>query len=274
MSLEQKLERLKTILRDMESIVIGYSGGVDSTFLAKIATDVLGDQALSVSAISESYPLYEQEEARQFAGELGLHWLTIRTSEIDNPEYRKNNSNRCFFCKEELVTHLERIRKERGFKTIAIGAITDDLGDWRPGQAAARQGGARFPLIEADLGKEEIRRLSQEMNLPIWNKPSFACLASRFPYGEEITREKLELVERAESVLREAGFRQFRVRHHNNLARIEVLPEEMGRLLELREELARRMKEIGYPYVTMDLVGYRSGSMNEILVQIEAPAKR
>lgn len=268
----RKYDHLLEILSEMESVVVGYSGGVDSTFLAKAATDALGGKALSVAAISESYPQHEREEAVRFAREIGLNFETAHTSEMDNPEYRKNAPNRCYFCKEELVRHLNRIKAERGFKHVAIGSIIDDLGDHRPGQQAAREGGARFPLIEAGLGKDEIRQLAREMDLPIWNKPSFACLSSRFPYGEEITAEKLAMVEKAEDIIREYGFGQFRVRHHGNLARIELIPAEMPKMMEHRTGISKRFKELGYAYVTMDLLGYRTGSMNETLVQIETPA--
>lgn len=268
-AIEQKLEKLKTILQDMESVVIGYSGGVDSTFLAKVAADVLGGKALSVAAISESYPRHEREEAAFFARNLGLRFETVNTTELDNPDYRRNGPDRCYHCKRDLIGSLKRIASERGLKTIALGTNIDDLGDYRPGQKAAEEGGARCPLVEAEMTKDDIRTLSQRLNIPTWNKPSFACLSSRLPYGEEITREKLDMVDRAEQVLRGYQFRQFRVRHHGNLARIEVPPEEMSRLLELREEIAPRLREIGYNYVSMDLVGYRTGSMNEVLYQIE-----
>ena len=267
-AIDQKYERLKAILRGMESVVIGYSGGVDSTFLAKVATDVLGQRALSVAAISESYPKWERDEAEKFAREMGLHYERIETSEMDNPEYRKNDPTRCYHCKQELVTQLQRIARTRGYKSFAIGTNYDDLGDYRPGRQAAREGGARSPLVEAELTKEDIRILSQRLGIPTWNKPSFACLSSRIPYGEEVTKEKLERIEQAEDVLRELGFVQFRVRHHKDLARIEVLPVEMPRLLEFREEITRRLKSIGYTFVAMDLLGYRTGSMNETLYKI------
>lgn len=266
---EQKYQHLREILRSMDGIVIGYSGGVDSTFLARVATDVLGERALSVSAISESYAAEERAEGQQFARDLGLNYIEVDTRELDNPEYRANNSNRCYFCKQELMTHLKQVAEREGIGVIALGTVTDDLGDYRPGQAAARELGARFPLLEADLSKDDVRVLSKQLNIPTWNKPAFACLSSRFPYGEEITAEKLKMVERAEGVLREFGFRQFRVRHHNNLARIEVAPNEMETLFREREPIAMQFREIGYAYVSMDLMGYRTGSMNEVLVQIE-----
>ncbi len=266
--LEKKFSHLKTILQDMESIIIGFSGGVDSTFLAKVATDVLGDKALSVAAISDSFPPHERQEAENLANELGLNYRSIQTSELDNPEYRKNDPNRCFFCKQELVNHLRKTANKYGIKNIALGTNYDDLRDYRPGQQAAQEGGSRFPLVEAELTKEDIRQLSNQLNIPTWNKPSFACLASRFPYGEEISKEKLERVGEAESALRELGFNQFRVRSHDNLARIEVMPEEMTKVLILKEEITQAVRRAGFAYVAMDLLGYRTGSMNEILHQV------
>ncbi len=272
-TIDHKYDRLKAILKEMGSVVIGYSGGVDSTFLAKVASDTLGEKALAVAAISESFPQHERAEAEAFANGLGLNYTTVTTHELQNPEFRKNESDRCYHCKQELVSHLFRIAKERGFNTVAIGTNLDDLGDHRPGQQAAKEAGARSPLIEAELTKDDIRQLSKRLNVPTHNKPSFACLSSRVPYGEEITGEKLEMVEKAEAVLREFRFTQFRVRHHQNLARIEVLPDEMQNLFDHREAIIERFLTIGYTYVSMDLTGYRTGSMNEILYQIETPSK-
>jgi pyridinium-3,5-biscarboxylic acid mononucleotide sulfurtransferase len=269
-SLSDKLAKLQENLKDMGSVLIGYSGGVDSTFLAKVATDVLGEKALSVIAVSESYPAHERYEAEKFAQELGLHCMTVSTSEIDNPDYQKNDSMRCYHCKKEMIHHLKKIAEEKGFFTIVIGTNYDDLGDYRPGQKAANEEGIRSPLVEVEMTKDEIRVLSKEMNIPTWDKPSFACLSSRVPYGDEISRETLEMIDRAEAVLREKGFIQFRVRHHKTLARIEVLPEEMQKLLENREPIAKKLKEVGYSHISMDLLGYRTGSMNEVLYKIGA----
>ncbi|MBI1390939.1 MAG: ATP-dependent sacrificial sulfur transferase LarE [bacterium] len=270
--LEQKYEKLRSILAGMDGLIVGYSGGVDSTFLAKVATDVLGERALSAAAISESFSQHERGEARRFAEELGLNYVEVITDEMNNPEYLKNAPDRCYYCKQEMFVHLKKLSKETGIKTIAIGVIVDDLSDHRPGQKAAREDGVRMPLAEAELTKDDIRALSARLGVPTWDKPSFACLSSRFPYGEEITREKLAMVEQAEDVLRSNGFRQFRVRHHKDLARIEIPAEDMPRLLEVRDAVYDRLKEIGYAYISMDLKGYRSGSMNETLVQIEPSA--
>ncbi|RJP25801.1 MAG: ATP-dependent sacrificial sulfur transferase LarE [Candidatus Omnitrophota bacterium] len=267
-TVEEKYQRLLSILKEMDSVAVGYSGGVDSTFLAKIAADVLGGNALSVAAISDSFPQHEREEAEKFARNLGLNYITIDTSELDNPDYRKNDPNRCFYCKQELVRRLRAVADEHGVKEIALGTNLDDLGDYRPGQAAAKEGGARFPMVEAEMTKDDIRHLSKQLGIPTWDKPSFACLASRFPYGEEISKEKLERVGQAESVLRELGFRQFRVRSHDNIARIEVLPNEMAKVILLREDITRLIRKAGFAYVAMDLLGYRTGSMNETLHQI------
>mgnify|MGYP000925130242 CR=1 FL=1 len=271
-SLDQKYEKLCSILRSMESVVIGYSGGVDSTFLAKVATDLLGDRALSVAAISESYPQHEQFEAAAFAQDLGLHFLTIQTSELDNPDYLKNAPDRCYHCKHELIAQLREVAIERGINAVVVGTNYDDLGDYRPGQQAVKEAGVRSPLVQAEMTKEDIRLLSRRLGIPTRDKPSVAGLSSRFPYGEASTREKLDMVDRAEQILREHHFRQFRVRHHDKLARIEVSPQDMQNLLSIREEITQKFRTIGYQYIAMDLIGYRTGSMNEVLHRIEMPA--
>ena len=262
---QQKFERLQTILRETGGVVMGYSGGVDSTLLAKTAYDVLGDRAVIVTSISEVLAEEELDDCRKIATGLGFQFRTIKTNELDLPEFRANSPLRCAFCKSELMDHLKAIAQEEGIETIALGVNVDDLDDYRPGQAAAKEKGARFPLLEAGMTKEDVRAISKALGLPTWNKPAFACLASRFPYGEEITDEKLTQVANAERILNQAGFRQYRVRYHKEVARIEVPPQDMPRLLDIRDEIVPKFKELGFVYTAMDLAGFRSGSMNEAL---------
>ena len=266
--LEQKYARLRTILRDMESVAIGYSGGVDSTFLLRVAVDVLGPRALAVIGRSETYPTREYEEAVALVKEFGARWLEVRTEETDNLKFSENPADRCYYCKTELFSKLHTIAAERGIRWVADGTITDDLGDFRPGMAAKQEQEVRSPLLEAEMSKADVRAVSKELGLRTWDKGSFACLSSRFPYGFGITKEALVKIDAAETLFRDLGFRSFRVRHHDEkTARIEVGPEEITRLLDpvLRERIASHLRKLGFVYVTLDLQGYRTGSMNEVL---------
>jgi len=266
LSLEEKHERLKGILAGLGSVVVAYSGGVDSTLLLKVALDVLGPtRVLAVTADSETYPTRERREARETAELLGAPHRIVETSELAVPGYAENNRDRCYFCRHNLFEYLLPIAGELGYDHVVYGLIADDLGDFRPGVRAAIERGVRGPLQEALLAKGEVRELSRRLGLPTWNKPALACLSSRVAYGERITKEKLEMIDRAEELIRGLGFDQVRVRIHGDVARIEVPAEEIPRLIESRQKVVQALRSYGCRFVTVDLAGYESGSMNRSL---------
>jgi uncharacterized protein len=266
--LQIKYDRLRAILADMGDLIIGMSGGVDSVLLAKVAQEVLGERALAVTADSPSLPRRELREAEELASRIGIRHKVIQTEEVNDPRYAANPVNRCYFCKTELFGRLDDLARELGFRWLAYGENYDDTGDHRPGSRAARERGVRAPLKEAKFSKADIRDLAKHLGLPVWDKPAFACLGSRFPYGSEITPDKLAQVEAAEELLWELGFRQYRVRHHDDIARIEVPFDQMADLLAQAEHLVAEFQQLGYKYVTMDLAGYQRGSMNKGLVSV------
>ncbi len=268
--LQTKVDRLYDQLQDYEKVIVAFSGGVDSTFLADAAQNALGENALAVTAISDSYPVREMRAAQDIAKQIGIRLETVHTKELDLEGYASNPTNRCFFCKTELFDRLRPIAEKYDVGTIIYGAIPDDVGDHRPGMEAAKKMGIQAPLIDVDLTKAEIREISKEWQLPTWDKPAFACLSSRFPYGMRITRELLRQVDAAEQFLYDLGIRQFRVRHHGELARIELDAEEINllRQQETRNRVNLHFKQLGYEHVTLDLQGYRSGSLNEGITKI------
>lgn len=269
MNIQEKYENLKKNLKSLGSVAVAFSGGVDSTFLLRTAHDVLGDQAIAVTACSASFPNREMQAARQFCEDNGINQLICQTGELTLEVFRKNPPNRCYLCKHAIFEKIWEIAGENGITAVAEGSNMDDNGDYRPGMAAIKELKVCSPLQEAGLYKEEIRELSRDLGLPTWDKPSYACLASRFVYGETIDEDKLAMVDKAEQLLLDRGFRQVRVRVHGRMARIEVLPEEIARFAEpgLREEIHAKCREFGFAYVTLDLAGYRTGSMNETLLK-------
>lgn len=263
--MDEKLELLKTGLKKYKSAVIAFSGGVDSTFLARIAKDVYGDNLLLITATSSTYPFYELDEAKSLAQLLGVKHKIIVSEEIDIPGYAENPPDRCYYCKSELFGKIKYISTKDGFEAVLDGSNADDLKDFRPGMKAKQEKGVISPLADAGFTKMDIRRFSAELNLPTAGKQSYACLASRFPYGEKITKVKLDRLGSAEFEVRKLGFTQFRIRSHENLARFEFIPSEMDLAWSIKDKLTEICLKSGFNYVTIDLKGYRTGSMNEVL---------
>jgi len=265
--MEQKQQQLFSILRDMGQVIVAYSGGTDSAYLAWAANQALGDKSVAITADSASIPESHKHDAIDFATRFGIRHELIPTYEFENPDYLRNDANRCFHCKDELFDRLEEIARERGVSHIVYGVNMDDLGDYRPGQNAAKLHQVRAPLVEAKLTKAEIRELSRQAGLPTWDRPAAACLSSRIPYGTPVTIENIKRVENGEEALKALGFRQFRVRFHGEVARIEIGRDEMERALslEMAQKFTTIFKKLGFQYVALDLEGYRQGSLNEVL---------
>lgn len=263
----EKQAKLLESLRALDSLLVAFSGGADSAYLAWAASTALGDRALAVTALSASFSVHDREQAEQFVRATGIRHEFVETHEFENPLYVANNADRCYYCKDELFDRMEAVAREKNFRAIAYGVNADDTRDFRPGHRAAREHRVLAPLLDVGLRKEEVRLLSRRAGLHTWDRPASACLSSRVPYGTAVTPELLHRIERGEAVLRELGFRQFRVRAHGELARIELAPEEFERGLDhgLARQIAARLKEIGFVFVALDLEGYRQGSLNSLL---------
>lgn len=270
MLLNEKYEKLKKYIEELGSAVIAFSGGVDSTFLLKICYDVLKDKAIAVTATSSTYPEREFREAIKLAKEIGIRHKIIRSEELEIEGFAKNPVNRCYYCKSELFSKLIKVAEEEGMKYVLDGTNADDTGDFRPGRRAAKELGVKSPLLECGFTKDDIRKMSKELGLPTWNKPAYACLSSRFPYGEEITSDKLSMVEKAEDYLLKLGFVGFRVRHHGDIARIELRQDQINMMMDenMRKDVIKKFKGVGFKYVSLDLEGYRTGSMNEAVAEM------
>jgi pyridinium-3,5-biscarboxylic acid mononucleotide sulfurtransferase len=264
---DRKETDLCRYIQSLGSVIIAFSGGVDSAYVAWAASRVLGDRALAVTAESPSFPAAQKEDALKFVDQFGLRHMTIPTDEMEDPNYRRNSSDRCYYCKAGLYGKLASLAKERGFAAICDGLNVDDLGDFRPGSRAAKEIGVLSPLVECGITKAEVRELSRRAGLPTWDKPASACLSSRIPYGMEVTVEKLRAIETGEDIMRDLGFKVLRVRHHGDIVRLELGKEELPRAMtvEMAERLAREFKALGFRYVTLDLEGYRTGALNEAL---------